>query len=188
MTFRTPIFCRRSAYSCLCILGLVACGSEAPQSAGQAKAAAPAPVELGPVTHGTIVLRRTFSGTLEASGEIDLASRITGHLDRLDVDLGDRVERGQVIAWLDTDELELAESQAVADLAVAQANLLETEAQAALARRTLERRESLGAQGMTSQSELDTLRASATSASASVAVSEARVRRAEAALEGARLR
>ncbi|MDF1837477.1 MAG: efflux RND transporter periplasmic adaptor subunit, partial [Planctomycetota bacterium] len=148
---------------------------------------APAPVELGSIEKGSITLRRAFSGTLEASGEVDLAPRISGHLDQLMVDLGDPVERGQVIGMLDTDELELAELQAVADLAVAQANLEETEAVGSFARRTLERREVLGAKGITSQSELDSMRAEATSADAAIAVTQARVRRAEAALERARL-
>ncbi|MFT5198706.1 MAG: multidrug efflux pump subunit AcrA (membrane-fusion protein) [Planctomycetota bacterium] len=169
-------------------LGLFACGGDAPTKAGKVSTAAPAAVEVGPITRGPISLRRSFSGTLEASGEVNLASRISGHLDRLTVDLGDVVERGQVIAWLDSDELELAELQAIADLAVAKANLQEAEAGGRFARRTLERREVLGAKGITSPSELDSLRASATAADAAVAVTQARVRRAEAALEGARLR
>ena len=63
-----------------------------------------APVEVAPIEHGSIQLRRTFSGALEAQAEFVVAPKVSGRIVRLDVDLADTVTRGQIVAWLDDDE------------------------------------------------------------------------------------
>ncbi len=173
-------------------LGLVliaGCDGQA-AGAGLAKATAqpPAPVEIAAIEHGPIVLRRVFSGTLEAVAEVQIAPRIPGHLERLAVDIGDHVERGQVIAWLDDDELQQSVAQAEADVAVAQANESESESSAELARRELRRLVQLHTDGVASEAALDSSRTAAVASDAAVTVAKARVMRARAALEMARLR
>ncbi|MEZ6003067.1 MAG: efflux RND transporter periplasmic adaptor subunit [Planctomycetota bacterium] len=171
----------------LLALALTACSGDS--AAGKKTATRPpAPVAVGSVEQGPITLRRVFSGTLEAAAEVQIAARVSGPVERIAVDLGDAVKSGEVIAWIDDDELVQASLQAEADLAVAEATLREAQAGAEHAARTLQRRETLGAQGVTSQSELDSVRAETLAAQANQTVAEARVQRAHAAVETARLR
>ncbi|MEM1450535.1 MAG: efflux RND transporter periplasmic adaptor subunit [Planctomycetota bacterium] len=190
---RRPSAPRTVATIGLAAAAALAAGCGAGSSDGTVRAAgpsapAPAPVEVAAVERGPIALLRVFSGTLEASAEVQVSPRIAGHLERLAVDIGDRVTRGTVIAWLDDDELQQAVAQSEADLAVARATLSEAQASAELSARELERLTKLRDDGITSESSIDSARTAAVARDAMVTVGEARVQRAEAALEAARLR
>ena len=139
-------------------------------------------MEVAPIT-----LRRTFSGTLEAATRVQIAARVAGRISRIAVDLGDHIERGQLIAEIDAAELEQAVMQAAADLAVSSATVTEARASAEFSARTLDRLEALDKDGIASESELDAGRAQASARKASVTVAEARVQRSEAALSLAKL-
>jgi RND family efflux transporter MFP subunit len=69
-----------------------------------------------------------YRGTLQPSKEVDLAFRRTGKISRIDVDAGQAVRRGQVLASLDVRDLEaviegtrarIAEAEAVLDELIA---------------------------------------------------------------------
>ncbi len=147
-----------------------------------------APVEVAEIRVGPLTERRVFTGTLEASAEVVVAPRVAGNVERLSVDIGDPVENGQVIAWIDDDELVQAVAQSEADLAVSQATLEEAEASASLAERVLARQALLQKDGIASSAELDSAEAADAASRAMVAVAKARVVRSEAALETARVR
>jgi RND family efflux transporter MFP subunit len=148
----------------------------------------PAPVEVAPIERGSIVLRRTFSGALEATAHFVVAPKVGGRIERLEVDIGDPVRRGDVLAWLDDDEIVQAVAQAEADLKVARANATEAESALDIARRELQRLEALQQKGVTSESQLDVARANELAKSARLDVTGAQVARGQAALEGARIR
>jgi len=148
----------------------------------------PAPVAVAPVERGPIVLRRTFSGALEASAEFVVAPKIAGRIDRVLVQLGDPVERGQVVAHLDDDELQQAVHLAEADLAVEKVSRSKAERELEIAARNLKRLEGLVADGVTSESQLDTARIQDLTARTAVDLATAGITRAEAALEAARIR
>jgi multidrug efflux pump subunit AcrA (membrane-fusion protein) len=154
--------------------------SSQPGAPGAKKAAAP--VEVAALEIAPITMRRTFSGTLEAATRVQIAARVGGRISRIAVDLGDEIERGQLIAEIDAAELDAAVLQAAADLAVAKATVTEAKTSADFSARTLERLELLDKEGIASASEIDAARAQSTARQASVAVAEARVQRAEAAL------
>lgn len=147
-----------------------------------------APVAVQPVERGPITLRRTFSGALEAAAELVLAPKISGRIDRLLVDLGDTVERGQVVARLDDAELVQAVNQAEAELAVARATLTAAESALEISERGLKRAQSLRTEGVASESQLDAARTDQLTARAEVDLAAARIPRADAALESARIR
>lgn len=176
----------------LCLATLPACQWLSDEgAAGAEKAApqrAPVPVEVGPVEHGPITLRRTLSGTLEAAAAFVVAPKVGGRLTGLDVDLGDTVTRGQVVAHIDDDEFVQAVTQAEADLAVARADQVEATSALEIAERALKRVESLRGEGVTSESQVDAARAGELAARAHVEVTRARVTRAEAELASARIR
>lgn len=70
------------------------------------------PVRVFVVPEGTTPAIRTFPGKVEATREASLAFRISGQLVRLDVNEGDYVKKGQLIAMLDQRD----HQSAVADL------------------------------------------------------------------------
>lgn len=147
-----------------------------------------APVEVMPVEHGPIELRRTFSGTLEPRVEFVVAPKVAGRVERLMVNIADPVKRGQLVAELDSEEYVQAVAQAKADLAVARANLVEAGNALEIARRGLNRIETLRQRGVASESQLDTVKAEELAKESALEVAEAQVVRAESALETARIR
>jgi RND family efflux transporter MFP subunit len=144
-------------------------------------------VEAAAVETGAIADVREFTGTLEAGDAFTVAPKIAGRVDAINVDIGDQVEKGQVVVEMDDDEATQAVAEAEAELAVARAELQKAEADARLAERELDRTRSLAQRQLASRSELDTAQARAEVQRAAVAVATARVTQREAALARARV-
>jgi RND family efflux transporter MFP subunit len=106
----------------------------------------------------------------------------------LTVDLADSVERGQVVAELDAAEFIQAVQQAEAELAVEQAMLRQAENAFEISGRENERIRLLRERGIASDAEFDIAQADLLQKQGQVQVAQAQVRRAEAALETARIR
>ena len=125
-----------------------------------------------------MVDRVIASGLIGAVEEIQVQPLIEGQpIQTLLVDVGDRVEAGQVMATLSKTTLELQRTQAVASLAAARATIAQAEAQlidaesnAAEAARVSERTNTLRKQGSASQAAADTATSNAVSATARVTV------------------
>jgi len=133
-------------------------------------------------------LLRRFSGTLESPGQFVAAPKISGRVERLNLDLADPVTRGQVVAELDDEEYVQAVAQAEAEVAVAQANLAEAGSSLEIAGRELNRAQALFDQRIGSEAELDVAKADQLAKQAGVKVAEAQLTRAEAALSAAQIR
>ncbi len=169
----------------LCLLGaLVGCEEDA----GGSKTRPAAAVAVAPITRGRIILRRTYSGTLEAPARFVVASKVSGRVERLNVDLGDEVERGQIVAIIEDDELRQVAAQATAALAVARANLKKANSGLVIARRTLKRTTTLRKRGVSSEAQLDEAKAAVLERKADLEVARADVVRGEAAEGAARIR
>jgi RND family efflux transporter MFP subunit len=126
-------------------LMLAACGGEKPP----APAAAPAPaLASAPVELREVELTQSAEAVVEAVRQSTVSSQIAGRIVDLPFDVGDRVEKGQVIARID----ERAASQAVA---ASQAQVRAAEAAMVNARATYERSQQLFAQKFISQAALD---------------------------------
>ncbi len=80
-------------------------------------------IETTVVRRGNLVASVNASGTLGPVREAQLAFGTTGALIKLEVKPGDLVQAGQIVAALDTRELELQLAQAEASLVAAQARL-----------------------------------------------------------------
>lgn len=158
------------------------------QPSQQARTTRPIPVEVADIEQGSIQLQRTFSGTLQAQTEILVAPKISGRIEQIEVDLADRVTRGQIVARLDNDEHIQTVRQVEAELAVAKANLAEAESLLKIAERELQRIDKLRQRGVSSESQVDAATADQLAKQAHVAVTRAQVTQAEAALESARIR
>ncbi len=64
----------------------------------------PVPVEVAAVEVGPIERRRVFSGTLESASRVTIAPKVAGRVVSLPLEIADVVERGQLVARLDSDE------------------------------------------------------------------------------------
>lgn len=93
-------------------------------------------------------LQREFSAEIRARTESRLSFRVNGKVTRRAVELGQRVQAGQLLAQVDAQDLRLGEDAARAALSAA-------EAQATQASADLKRFKDLRAQGFISEAELD---------------------------------
>jgi HlyD family secretion protein len=85
---------------------------------------APAPdYETYTVKRGDIYATVTSTGVIEPAEEVKLTFKGTGKVDEILVDVGDKVEKGQILAHLEDDELQLQLKQAQTNLKLAKANL-----------------------------------------------------------------
>lgn len=171
--------------SAACFLVWLTACSESNESAQRQRP--PAPVEVAPVSEGTIRGERTFSGALEASEAFTVSPKVDGQIVELRFDLGDLVPRDAVVARLDDAEFQQEVARAEADLLVARANFVESESTLLLTQRSITRSETLRERGVASEAELDAVRSELLAQEARVEVFRAEIARSEAALEAARI-
>ena len=145
-------------------------------------------VEIAPIVEGSIRDLGLFSGTLVPKSQFVVAPKVSGKLEKLFVDIGDRLTNGQLVAQIEDDEYQQQVLQAEADLSVAGANLEEARTAVELARRDLERAESLHKKRIMSDSQMDAARAQFNAQEAKFKVAAAQVSNRESALEAARVR
>jgi RND family efflux transporter MFP subunit len=146
------------------------------------------PVEVAQIQRRPIVLKRTFSGELEALAEFVVAPKVSGRVERVIVNISDTVKRGQVVAEVDNDEYVQAVAQAEADLLVARANLSQAKSALEIVNREFKRTESLLKRGITSASEFDATRQDQLAKQAQLKVAAAHVTKAESSLETTNIR
>ena len=144
--------------SSLVVLSLAwwGCGTETEEIAPVLR-----PVRYQQVSGGALSMERTLAGVVHAGVESRLSFRVSGSVERIPIQVGDRVRRGQTLARLDPTDYELQVEEAKAALAQAQATLRRSEAD-------FERVRALYENNNASKAELDASRASAESAVAQV--------------------
>lgn len=140
----------------LLMTGLSACGGEIPEAEPVLR-----PVRYHRVTEGGLETMRTLVGVAKAGVEADLSFRVEGTVREVNVDLGNAVREGEVLARLDAVDYELQVEEAEAGLAQAGAALRKSEAD-------FDRTRALYENNNASKSELDAARAGAESARSQV--------------------
>jgi len=149
--------------------------------------AKPVPVDVSDVRHGPMESKRVFSGTIEARAQFVVAPKVGGRIEKLYVDLADRVSRGQLAAELDNAEYQQAVAQAEADVEVAKANLGAARSAVEISNRELMRVRRLLDRGLATDTEFDTARAIQLANQAGIEVATASLRKAESVLETSRI-
>jgi len=109
-------------------------------------------------------------GSLQGVQQATLAARSAGYVKRWTKDIGSHVEKGELLAEIESPEVDQQLSQA-------QAARQQTAASLALAQSTVARWEALRRKDVVSQQELDERRSSASQAAANLAAAEANVQR-----------
>ncbi len=87
-----------------------------------APAALPA-ASVAPVTRGTISSNLRVAGQFTPYQEVDLHAKVSGYIRRINVDIGDRVRIGQVIATLEVPELNAQVAGAQAEVRHSQSEI-----------------------------------------------------------------
>ncbi|MBY5992792.1 efflux RND transporter periplasmic adaptor subunit [Ferrimonas balearica] len=161
-------FANKRCLALLFPLGLVGCGQ------GAAPSAMPPPaVVVTTATEQAYQPVRRFSGRIEAIEDINISAQVSGYLTQRLVEDGQVVEAGAPLFEIDPRPYRAA-------LSAAQASLAEAKASRDIAQVNLKRNQELLGRGSVSESDIDNL-------SASLAMAEARVLQAQAALEKAEL-
>jgi len=75
------------------------------------------------IARGTLAVDVSATGTLAPRDQVDVGSEVSGKIDKLEADFNDHVKKGQVLARINTDQLEAQLQQAEATLEQAQATL-----------------------------------------------------------------
>lgn len=130
---------------------------------------APSPLSVSVIpasVQDAFVLKEKFAGIATASRSSDLGFTSGGRIERMQVDIGDRVTKGQVLATLDTRSLR-------AQLRAAEAAVEEAKASADIAAATLSRQNTLLEQGHVSAQRVDEASAQQQSSQARVASASA---------------
>ena len=138
-----------------------------------------------PVARHALDISVTATGNLRPTNQVQVGSEVSGRIDRVLVDVNDRVARGQVLAQINTDVIEDQIKQAQANLNSARASVAQAGAtlnvdSAQLAR--LQEVYRLSGGKVPSKTELETAEANVKRDRASVASAQANVASAQAAL------
>lgn len=143
---------RRYTLAGLTLLGLgtVACHTEPEPTVAEPRA----PVDVAVTRAWRAEADRSFTGRIESVHQADVATRTSGVLQSMPVDVGDRVREGQLLARLDDRDVT--------------ARIQAAEAQVALADQTWGRVSRLAAEGAASQQELEVAEAGRETARAAV--------------------
>src|ERR1700722_8407494 len=115
------------------------------------------------------------SGYVVARRQATVASKITAKMVELDIEEGDHVKAGQIIAKLDDTNIRAALNQSSAQLDFAKASLAETQVNLANAQRDYERQESLIAGHLVSQAAVDNAQTSVDALRAQLATQRSNV-------------
>ena len=155
------------APSLVALVGLVVlsgCSKEANTAAPQ-----PRPVRTVTVEQRAAGATVTLTGRIEAEDEVALAFRISGRVLENDRKLGNRIEAGQVVARLESQNERNA-------LRAAQANLVASQGQLTQARNHFERQDTLLSQGWTTRANHDQAKQALQTAESQVDAAEAQVK------------
>jgi RND family efflux transporter MFP subunit len=102
----------------LCAVGFAAGAVGCARQDAQAEARPQAPtVAVAPVVRGDLSQVLTIAAEFRAYQEIDLHAKVAGYVQKIDVDVGDHVKEGQLLAVLEVPELQNEVQQDQASIA-----------------------------------------------------------------------
>jgi len=117
----------------------------------------------------------SLPGSVQPLEETVVYARASGYVRKWYADIGDKVKDGQLLAELDTPELDQELDQARAQLLQAQATLVQSKANRGLSQTNLQRYVKLAPSGVVSQADLDQRQAMAEVDEANVSVAQASI-------------
>jgi RND family efflux transporter MFP subunit len=164
-------------------MALAGCSNTSAGTAAAPQAEAPVAVRVAAAERHDVARTIALPATVEAFEVAPLHAKVSGYLERITVDIGDRVSRDQVLAVLDIPEMGGEYAAAQARLSEARAQSAKAEADLALQKVVVERHRKLRERRAVTEQDLDEAEAKHLSAQASLELARARVKSAEAELE-----
>src|SRR5271163_3497914 len=98
----------------------------------QEKASIPT-ASVAPVTRGDLSSALAVAGEFQPYQEVELHAKVSGYIRRINVDIGDRVKTGQVIATLEVPELNAQVIGSEAEIRHSQSEIARAQSDVALA-------------------------------------------------------
>jgi HlyD family secretion protein len=177
------LFKQGGALSVLVVLSMVlaGCGGEE-ASGGRPQMPIPA-VEVVQAHLGALPLEQRLSGVVQARNQVTIFPELSGQIEAVMVENGDFVERGQPLVRLNARQFQEQLRQAEAELRVQEASAGQATARLRELRADLSRVEQLAERQLTSQLELEQLRARVEAAEADQQRAQAVVERAASSVE-----
>ncbi|RZA05078.1 MAG: efflux RND transporter periplasmic adaptor subunit, partial [Proteobacteria bacterium] len=139
------------------------------------------------VSRGSIETTVLASGVLEASSLVSVGAEVSGTIKAVHVTLGDQVERGALIAEMDSLNQENAVRSAEAALAGIEAQRRNQQAVLSKAEATLSRQQQLSANSLVSQTDVETAQAAVDQALAQIDQLDAQIAQSQLTVESAQL-
>ncbi len=143
----------------------------------------PMSVEVGAATPGTIGASLTVVGNLIGDQTVDVAPKTGGRVESMNVQLGDRVRRNQLIAKIEDNEIVEQVKQAQASMEVAKATIRQREADLKVAEVNFERSKNLFGRQLLAKQALDDAESRYLSAQAQLDLAKAQTTQTGARLE-----
>jgi HlyD family secretion protein len=143
-------------------------------------------VQTGKVAKHDLVQVVTASGEVRPRRYVNVGANVSGRIVELDVQEGDRVKKGQVLARIESERYAAAVRQAEAAVQAARADLDHSEADLQVARLAFERADSMKKQRLISEQDYDQAEADYKMRAASLDASRRRVAQIQAQLDSAR--
>jgi RND family efflux transporter MFP subunit len=170
------------ALAALLVVGLIPRHHQAKELRADAADAAnaPIPVEAAAPKRAAAVLDVAIPGTLRPWQEVSIFARTSGYLRKYYVDISNTVEKGQLLAEIETPETDQELRQAEAAVLQAKAAVTKAAADRDLAKATWERFRQLVTSNFLSQQEAEEKQAAYHAAEATLASADANVKAAEA--------
>jgi HlyD family secretion protein len=148
-----------------------------------------------PVARGNLIVKVEATGTIEPTNQVEISSELSGTVRTVEVDFNTKVTAGQVLAQLNTDNLEANVEHVRATLEAREARVQEVEATVSETKSAYDRALGLSRKEVSAQKSLEEAKAayeraiaSLRSANADVAIAKADLRVGEANLAKAEIR
>jgi macrolide-specific efflux system membrane fusion protein len=168
----------------LAVLVIAAAGGVTSWQLTRSEAASGSQYVLADVEIGNIEDTVSAVGEIQPRDYVDVGAQVSGQIIALNVAVGDRVEKGALLAELDATVLKSQVAANQAQLLNLRAQLEEKTAQLQLTNEQYKREAGLMAQDATSQDALDTAAANLRSAKAQIASIKAQIQQTQSELEG----
>lgn len=139
-----------------------------------------------PITRGDVENTVTCLGSLQPKDYVDVGAQVSGQLKQVLVDIGDHVDKGQLLAIIDDSTYQAQVEGDKAELANLKAQVAQEQAELELAELQYKRNARLRAVDAVSQNDLDTYKSELRVAEAKINALEAQIRKAESDLSSAK--
>ncbi|RJG02823.1 efflux RND transporter periplasmic adaptor subunit [Noviherbaspirillum sedimenti] len=143
-----------------------------------------APLNTVTVTQGDIEKTVTSLGKLKPKDYVDVGTQVSGQLKKVQVAIGDRVNKGDLIAEVDATVYETKIRTGRANLENLRAQLVQQQAEASLAQLQFDRNRDLLKERAISQETVEANQSALQVAKAKVAATQAQIKAAQATLDG----